>query len=377
MFEGDLAVDDDMISLLNIQKAERLVKVAHVQKLGEFDGDGGGNDSMAMNLIEAGHKIRDALVFESNQLVKTHLNSLADAITAIIERSRNAALLPTANTHPTSTEQTVEDEDGWELVAVEPTVSFDDLAGCEALRRTLTELFVLPSRFPELFTGALRAGCQAALLYGPPGTGKTAIVHALAQETGRRLYPVSAGQIMSRWVGAGESRVRAAFIQAATAPSIVFLDEVDALGRDRGSDGDAAGRRVLVELLTQLNSVPPTVIVIAATNRLADVDPALVRRFHRTIELPLPTPPQIAAVTRHLLKEVDHTVTDAAIDRLAGGVAAAGGNIALIYSICKEAAMGPLRGFLEATGVEVTEVGPVTDVMLADAARGLGVEDGE
>ena len=151
------------------------------------------------------------------------------------------------------------------------------------------------------------------LLTGPPGTGKTTIAKVLAAEAACSFYPVTAADLTSRWVGESERAVARLFRRArANAPSIIFLDEIDAIGASRGRLG--AYDRQLDQLLTEMDGMSsvPGVFVIGATNRPAAVDPALRRggRLSRTIDLPLPDVEQRLAILRLLtermpLREID------------------------------------------------------------------------
>lgn len=144
--------------------------------------------------------------------------------------------------------------------------------------------------------------CTSVLLYGPPGTGKTSLVRAAANESrpfsppssppDRYLLELSPSACLSKWSGEAERRLRGAFTEARRhAPSLLFFDELDAFSLDRGQTDDPGARRLLSELLIQLSALQRDdhVIVIAATNRIADIDPAVLRRFEKTIEVPLPT----------------------------------------------------------------------------------------
>ncbi len=181
-----------------------------------------------------------------------------------------------------------------ELAADHPTVTFADVAGLDdaiAELREVTEYLSDPDRFRALGAELPRG----ILLHGLPGCGKTLLARALAGETGRPFYFVSASSFVEKFVGVGAARVRELFLEAKkNAPSIVFIDELDAVGRKRDSDG--GGNRefdhTLNQLLVELDGFVGSsgVLLLAATNRPELIDPALLRpgRFDRRIQIDRP-----------------------------------------------------------------------------------------
>ena len=174
-----------------------------------------------------------------------------------------------------------------------PDVSFDDVGGLAAAKRELVRAVEWPLRYP----GALdRLGVEppgGVLLYGPPGTGKTLLARAVASSTDANFIAVDGPELFDKFVGESERAVREVFRQArASAPAVVFFDEVDALGATRGDEGGAAPERVVSQLLTELDGLEGRegVTVLGATNRLDRIDPALLRpgRFDRAVEVGLP-----------------------------------------------------------------------------------------
>ena len=179
----------------------------------------------------------------------------------------------------------------------ETDVSFDDVAGIDAIRREVSEL-VSFVKTPEAFTESGAKIPKGCLLSGPPGTGKTLLAKAIAGEADVPFLACSASQFVEVFVGVGASRIRSIFEKARSAsPCILFIDEIDAIGKKRGgsiasSGGNDEREQTLNQLLTEMDGFNENsgVIVIAATNRREILDDALTRpgRFDRNIELPLP-----------------------------------------------------------------------------------------
>jgi len=174
-----------------------------------------------------------------------------------------------------------------------PAVTYEDIGGIKPIVEKVREMIELPLRHPELFE---RLGVEApkgVLLYGPPGTGKTLLAKAVANESGAYFITISGPEIMSKWYGQSEENLRKIFDDAEkNAPSIIFIDEIDALAPKREEVSGEVERRVVSQLLTLMDGLKKRgkVIVIAATNRPNAVDPALRRagRFDREIEFPVP-----------------------------------------------------------------------------------------
>jgi cell division protease FtsH len=175
-----------------------------------------------------------------------------------------------------------------------PETRFAEVAGCDEAVEELAEIVAF-LQTPEKFS-RLDAHMPAGLLLtGPPGTGKTMLARALAGEAGVHFFAASASEFMEKYVGVGASRVRDLFKRAtANAPSVIFLDELDAIGVSRGSiDGNSERDQTLNELLVRMDGFSGSdhVVVVAATNRPEILDPALLRpgRFSRQITIGLPS----------------------------------------------------------------------------------------
>ena len=174
-----------------------------------------------------------------------------------------------------------------------PTVTYEDIGGLKEAVTKVREMIDLPLRHPELFKRMGVKAPRGVLLQGPPGTGKTYLAKAIANETSANFYAIGGPEIMSKFYGESEARLRDIFQQAEqNAPSIIFIDELDAIAPKRETAIGEVERRVVAQLLYLMDGLTSkgTVVVIAATNRVNDIDPALRRtgRFDREIEIGIP-----------------------------------------------------------------------------------------
>jgi len=166
-----------------------------------------------------------------------------------------------------------------EYVAESPTTDFSDVGGLDEAKQTLRESVEWPLTYDRLFEETNTDPPSGVLLYGPPGTGKTLLARALAGETDVNFVRVDGPEIIDRYVGESEKAIREVFERARqSAPSIVFFDELDAIAASRG-DGHEVTERVVSQLLTELDGMQenPNLVVLAATNRKDQIDPALLR----------------------------------------------------------------------------------------------------
>ncbi len=174
-----------------------------------------------------------------------------------------------------------------------PSISYEDIGGIKNEVSRLREMIELPLRHPELFK---RLGVEApkgVLLHGPPGTGKTLLAKAVAHETNANFYTIGGPEIMSKFYGESEERLREIFKKAEeNAPAIIFIDEIDSIAPKREEVSGEVERRVVAQLLSLMDgmSTRGKVVVIGATNRINAIDPALRRpgRFDREIEIGVP-----------------------------------------------------------------------------------------
>mmetsp|Transcript_10812 Transcript_10812/g.27809 ORF Transcript_10812/g.27809 Transcript_10812/m.27809 type:complete len:722 (-) Transcript_10812:106-2271(-) len=240
-----------------------------------------------------------------------------------------------------------------------PGVTWQDIAGLEDAKRVLEEAVVWPLWSPEMFVG-IRRPPKGVLLFGPPGTGKTLLAKATAGEANVPFLSISGSDFMEMFVGVGPARVRDLFAQArAQSPSIIFIDEIDAIGRARGRGGFAGGNdereNTLNQLLVEMDGFATTtgIVVLAGTNRPDILDKALMRpgRFDRQISIDRPDIKGREEIFRvHLAKlKLDHPV-EYFSERLAAlSPGMAGADIA---NICNEAALIAARAEKSVVGLK-------------------------
>jgi transitional endoplasmic reticulum ATPase len=173
------------------------------------------------------------------------------------------------------------------------SVSYDDIGGIGETLQQVREMIELPLKHPELFSRLGIDPPKGVLLYGPPGTGKTLLARAVANEADARFFHIAGPEIMGRFYGESEQRLREIFEKAqAQSPSIIFIDEIDSIAPKREDVTGEVERRVVAQLLTLMDGLEPrtNVVVIGATNRVDAVDEALRRpgRFDREIVVGVP-----------------------------------------------------------------------------------------
>jgi transitional endoplasmic reticulum ATPase len=226
-------------------------------------------------------------------------------------------------------------------------ITYEDIGGLREEVQRVREMIELPMKHPELFQRLGIDPPKGVLLHGPPGTGKTLLAKAVANECGAEFYSIAGPEIMSKYYGESEQRLREIFENARdSAPSIIFIDELDSIAPKREEVTGEVERRVVAQLLTMMDGLEERgqVVVIGATNRLDAIDPALRRagRFDREIEIGVPDAPDRLEIlqihTRGMpLENVDLNRISSTTHGFVG---------ADLSGLCKEAAMKALRRYL-------------------------------
>lgn len=237
-----------------------------------------------------------------------------------------------------------------EAVATIPEVSWDDIGGMDDVKDRLRELIEKPLQHPLAFTAMGIKPPSGILLYGPPGTGKTMLAQAIANHCQANFLSVKGPEIFSKWLGESEEGIRHLFRTARqVSPAIIFFDQVDAIAPHRASGGDnRASERVVNQLLTEMDGIEPMsgITVVAATNRLDLIDPAILRpgRFGAHIFVPEPGKEDRKAIFSVQLRGTtihDDTCLDEVLELLAKESDGFGG--AEIAAVCHEARLCALR----------------------------------
>jgi transitional endoplasmic reticulum ATPase len=242
-------------------------------------------------------------------------------------------------------------------------VTFEEIGGLKTQTKRMREIVELPLKHPEIFTRLNIEPHSGILLYGPPGCGKTLIAKVLASESEANFYSINGPEIMNKYYGETEARLRDIFKEAKeNSPSVIFIDEIDAIAPKREEAYGDVEKRVVAQLLALMDGLNDrgNVIVLGATNRPESVDPALRRpgRFDREIEISVPNADgrlEILQIhTRGMpLQDVDLKVLAAELHGYTG---------ADIKSLCREAAMKAVRTYLPEIENETEKIAP--DILL-------------
>ncbi|KMQ92084.1 fidgetin-like protein 1-like protein [Lasius niger] len=251
-----------------------------------------------------------------------------------------------------------------EIMESNKTITWDDIAGLEYIKKIVKEVVVFPMLRPDIFTG-LRRPPKGILLFGPPGTGKTLIGKCIASQSKSTFFSISASSLTSKWIGDGEKMVRALFAVAKVhQPSVVFIDEIDSLLTQRSETEHESSRRLKTEFLVQLDGATTSeddrVLIVGATNRPQELDEAARRRLVKRLYVPLPELKAREQIINNLLTSVRHNLDEADIVRIAEKSAGYSG--ADMTNLCKEASMEPIRSipFNQLGDIKMEEVRHIT-----------------
>ena len=251
-----------------------------------------------------------------------------------------------------------------------PQVSYEDIGGLTDEIKKVREMIELPLRHPEIFEKLGIEAPKGVLLYGPPGTGKTLLAKAVANESNAHFISISGPEIMSKFYGESEARLREIFKEAREkAPSIVFVDDIDSIAPKREEVTGEVERRVVSQMLSLMDGLEARgkVIVISATNRPNAIDPALRRpgRFDREIEIKVPDKKGRADILNIHTRNMP-LADDVDIKRIAG--VSHGYVGADLEYLCKEAAMKCLRRLLPEINLDDEKIPPETlDKLIVNA----------
>jgi len=290
------------------------------------------------------------------------------------------------NTNPTGivsiNEETVikvKEEAAQQMEPEGPRVSYEDIGGLKDELERVKEMIQLPIKHPKIFNRLGIDPPKGVLLHGPPGTGKTLIAKAVANESGANFYTINGPEIMSKFYGQSEENLRKIFDEAEkNAPSIVFIDEIDAIAGKRSETHGEVEKRVVSQLLTLMDGLKGRgkLIVIGATNIPDSLDPALRRpgRFDREIRIDAPDRDgrkEIIQIHTRGMPKADTVNLEKLADRTYGYVGAD------LAALARESAMNALRRYLpeidldKPIPVEVLEKMEVTMDDFKNAQRGI------
>ncbi|MDZ7687503.1 MAG: CDC48 family AAA ATPase [Halobacteriales archaeon] len=239
-------------------------------------------------------------------------------------------------------------------------VTYEDIGGLEEEIQRVREMVELPMKHPQIFQRLGIEPPRGVLLHGPPGTGKTLMAKAVANETGAEFFSIAGPEIISKYYGESEQQLRDIFDEARDeSPSIIFIDELDSIAPKREEVTGEVERRVVAQLLTMMDGLEERgqVIVIAATNRVDSVDPALRRpgRFDREIEIGVPDVEDREEIFNIHTRGMP-LADDVNIEKLSNETHGFVG--ADIASLAKEGAMKALRRYLPEIDLDSEDIPP-------------------
>lgn len=261
-----------------------------------------------------------------------------------------------------------------------PTVTWDDVGGLEDVKRELYETVQYPVEHGDKFAKFGMQPSKGVLFYGPPGCGKTLLAKAIANECGANFISIKGPELLTMWFGESEANVRDLFDKArASAPCILFFDELDSIAKARGSggggSGSEAGDRVINQILTEIDGVgaKKSVFVIGATNRPDILDPAITRpgRLDQLIFIPLPDENSRLNIFKANLRS---SPLEEGVDLRKLAKATEGFSGADITEICQRAAKNAIR---EAVAADKSRAEQIASGLSGEKSRASDDEDGE
>ncbi|TKA79055.1 hypothetical protein B0A49_02134 [Cryomyces minteri] len=259
-------------------------------------------------------------------------------------------------------------------------ISFDDIGGLDDIIEELKESVIYPLTLPHLYShsSSLLSAPSGVLLYGPPGCGKTMLAKALAHESGARFINLHISTLTEKWYGDSNKLVNAVFSLARKLqPSIVFIDEIDAvLGQRRSGEHDASGM-VKAEFMTHWDGLtsssstgtPQRICILGATNRIQDIDEAILRRMPKKFPVSLPSAHQRRGIFKLILRDTKVDQRNFDLDYLVRISAGMSGSD--IKEACRDAAMCPVREYIK----QKKSTGELMRAVNANEVRGLQTDD--
>ena len=251
-----------------------------------------------------------------------------------------------------------------------PNIKWDDVGGLDDVKQILRETVEWPLKYSKLFERLHTTPSKGILLYGLPGGGKTLLAKAVASESGVNFISIKGPSLLSKWIGESEKGIREIFRKARqAAPCIIFFDEIDSIAGRRGTESSSAVvDRMVSQLLTEMDGIEDLkgILVLAATNRLDILDPAILRagRFDFHLEIPAPNESAREAIFRIHTRgkpigpDVNLKNLAAASDGLVG---------ADIESICRNAALSAIRSSIQS--------GDSDDAQVVITAKDFGIKN--